>query len=480
MNRLWVRLSLAFTLVTVSGFILAALLANRQVETSFRQFVARSQMESGLVEALALWCGQNGDWTGVEGLLTQARPGSGMMGQGRGMGRMMASPLLTDAEGLIVYDPGGRPQGERLSAGELAAAIPIDVDGGRVGYLYQTTPSRLMLSTAAQGFLQQVNRSLVLAGLLATLVGLAMGLFIARQLAAPLNHLALGARRISQGDLSQRVPEQGTDEVVAVAHAFNDMAGELEQAETLRRNLVADVAHELRTPLTVIQGNLQAILDGIYPLEREEIATIHAETVVLSRLVTDLRDLAQAEAGQLRLNMQELEVMALVAGVVGLCEEPARTKGIDLQMEAAAGLPTVHADPDRLRQVIYNLVSNALRYTPAGGRVRVAGDLAPLGSQPPRTESTQCVRITVADTGPGIPAEQLPHVFDRFWRADPARSREQHGAGLGLTIARQLVEAQGGQIGVDSTVGAGSRFWFTLPAARVTLPVATVALPVAR
>jgi len=230
----------------------------------------------------------------------------------------------------------------------------------------------------------------------------------------------------------------------------------------------------------VIQGNLQAILDGIYPLEREEIATIHAETVVLSRLVTDLRDLAQAEAGQLRLNMQELEVMALVAGVVGLCEEPARTKGIDLQMEAAAGLPTVHADPDRLRQVIYNLVSNALRYTPSGGRVRVAGDLAPLGSQPPRTESTQCVRITVADTGPGIPAEQLPHVFDRFWRADPARSREQHGAGLGLTIARQLVEAQGGQIGVDSTVGTGSRFWFTLPAARVTLPVATVTLPVAR
>ncbi len=317
-----------------------------------------------------------------------------------------------------------------------------------------------MLSTAAQGFLQQVNRSLVLAGLVATLVGLAMGLFIARQLAAPLNHLALGARRISQGDLSQRVPEQGTDEVVEVAHAFNDMAGELERAETLRRNLVADVAHELRTPLTVIQGNLQAILDGIYPLEREEIATIHAETVVLSRLVADLRDLAQAEAGQLRLNMQEMEVMPLVAGVVGLCEEPARTKGIDLQMEAVAGLPAVHADPDRLRQVIYNLVSNALRYTPAGGRVRVAGDLTPLGSQPPS------VRITVADTGPGIPADQIPHVFDRFWRADPARSREQHGAGLGLTIARQLVEAQGGQIGVDSTVGAGSRFWFTLPVSR--------------
>ncbi len=460
MNRLWVRLSLAFGLVALTGFIVAALLANRQVDNSFRQFVVRSQMESGLADALAQSYQQNGGWTGAADLLAQVRPGNGMMGQGRGMGRMMGSaPLLADAQGRVVYDPGGRAPGDALTRDELAAAVPILIEGREVGYLYQTTPSRIMLSGAAQVFLQQVNQALALSGLLATLVGLGLGLLIARQIAAPLNHLAQGARRISQGHLSQRVPVEGTLEVVEVAHAFNDMAADLEKAETLRRNLVADVAHELRTPLAVIQGNLQAILDGVYPLDRDEIATIHAETVVLSRLVGDLRDLAEAEAGHLRLDVQVVAVAPLVAGVVGLFEEPARAKGVSLELGALSGLPDVGADPDRLRQVIYNLVSNALRYTQTGGQVRISSDLVAPGGESP------AVRITVADNGPGIPPEQLPHVFDRFWRADPARSREQHGAGLGLTIARQLVEAQGGQIGAESTVGAGSRFWFTVPVA---------------
>jgi len=264
--------------------------------------------------------------------------------------------------------------------------------------------------------------------------------------------------------LSQRVPETGSAEIAALGQAFNHMAADLEKAEVLRRNMVADVAHELRTPLSVLQGNLRAILDGVYPLEQTEIAALYDETRLLSRLVDDLRDLAQAEAGRLHLDVRPTNLVEVIQTTVANLAVAAEAKGVRLTADwadepcrerSAERLPPVLADPDRLAQIMRNLLSNALRHTPEGGQITVRGTV----------EGPQAVRIVVADTGEGIPSGDLPHVFERFWRAERSRSRGRGGSGLGLAIARHLVQAHGGEMGVESEVGKGSRFWFTLPVA---------------
>jgi two-component system OmpR family sensor kinase/two-component system sensor histidine kinase BaeS len=245
------------------------------------------------------------------------------------------------------------------------------------------------------------------------------------------------------------------------------MAAALEAAEGLRQRMVADIAHELRTPLTVIQGNLHAILDEVYPLEKSEIQTILDETLLLGRLVDDLRDLALAEAGHLHLQPHMLNVADLAVQSIAAFQGMAAEKSIRLSTTIPPNLPAIWADPERTSQVLRNLLANALRYTPNGGIVTLH---VAAGTSLPDTECrdggvqlAELIMLVVEDTGPGIAAVDLPHVFERFWRADSSRSRMQGGSGLGLAISRQLVQAQGGQIGVTSHVGRGSRFWFTVP-----------------
>ena len=232
------------------------------------------------------------------------------------------------------------------------------------------------------------------------------------------------------------------------------MAASLAEAETLRRNLIADVSHELRTPLTIIQGNIQAILEGVYPLEMAQMAGLYDETRLLTRLVDDLHDLALADAGQLRLERTPVNVSDLARTAVGQFDPVAEAAGVKLTLETSEDVPEVLGDADRLAQALRNLLSNAIRHTPAGGQVTMR-----VG------RSGEQVTIQVADTGSGIAPEDLPHVFDRFYRGDKSRSRRGGGAGLGLAITRQLVTAHGGQIEVASTPGLGTTFTITLPAA---------------
>ena len=472
MNRLWVRLSLAFGLVTLTAIIIAALLANYQVSTEFRQFVTHGQMVDAIVPELVQHYAAAGSWEGVESVIA-GLPGPGV-GQGQGMRRGAPSHLLADASGRVLYDSAGNRQGNQLSRSELAGAVPLEWQANTVGYLLPAGRGQSQLPASAQLFLDQVNLSLFQAALIAGILGLLIGVIIARGLTAPLGRLAAAARRISRGHLVEQVPVKGAEEFVDLAKAFNEMAANLQQAETLRRNLVADIAHELRTPLSIIQGNLQAILDDIYPLEKAEIASIYDETLILNRLISDLRELAQAEAGQLSLDLQPTALTPTITIVVDLFSELAREQEIELTTDLPPTLPLVQADEHRLRQVLHNLLANALRHTSAGGQVAVTADgphRSGAGQQdtpPPPLRSpapNAFLRVSVADTGPGIPPADLPHVFDRFGRADKARSREQGGSGLGLAIARQLVEAHGGQIGAESegVPGRGSRFWFTLP-----------------
>ena len=455
MNRLWVRLTLAFALVVLIGIGAVALLANAAIDREFRSFVARNEgaiENSGLTDQLIAFYEQNQSWAGVESLFAPDGPGDDPRGgPPRGGGRFRLPLLLADAGGQIVYDNRHQRVADQLSPAERDGGIALESQGTVVGYVAVTFGPVEQLLPGERTFVDQVQQSLLLAALLAVSVGTVLGLALSRNIARPLNRLAAAAHAIAAQDLSQRVEPSGAAEVMEVGRAFNHMAASLEKSEALRRNLVADVAHELRTPLSVLQANLTALLDGVYPLEPAEIARLADEARLLSRLVDDLRELAQAEAGQLNLNLRPIDVAGVVQGTIDAFSATADEQQIALSASLPPELPPVQADPERVAQVLRNLLSNALRHASPGGAICVSASSLP-GQ----------VEVSVSDTGEGIAAEDLPHVFDRFWRSDKSRARETGGSGLGLAIARRLIEAQGGQIGVESQVGQGSRFWFRL------------------
>ena len=289
-----------------------------------------------------------------------------------------------------------------------------------------------------------------------SVLGIAAGAWMSRRMTAPLDDLAAGAAQVGAGDLAVRVTPKGSDEMIGLAQAFNHMAADLQQAEQLRQHMLADVAHELRTPLTVLQGNLRAILDDVYPLDKAEIASLYDQTRHLHRLVNDLHELAQAEAGQLPLALRAVDVAALVQDAIELFAPLAEAQAVTLT-GALPGAPLlVQADRARLMQVLQNLLTNALRHTPAGGAITVTARA--VGAQ---------VEIAVQDSGEGISAAHLPYVFDRFYRTDTARDRDAGGAGLGLAIVRVLMAAHGGAVRVASAgLGQGSTFVVALPAAQ--------------
>lgn len=282
-----------------------------------------------------------------------------------------------------------------------------------------------------------------------------MGGVMFRRLGMPLAEVMAAADAVAEGDLSVRVQEHRPGEFGGLARSFNRMATELERAEQQRRNLTADVAHELRTPLHIIQGNLEGVLDGVYEATPEHITATLDETRLLARLVSDLQTLSLAEAGQLPLYPVETLVADLLADVQTSFAGPAAAANITLAIDIPPGSEKLSlvVDADRMEQVLSNLVANALRHTPERGRVTLSASPTPEG-----------VRLTVSDTGSGIPPDELPYIFDRFWRGEKSRTRQDGaGSGLGLAIARQLVQAHGGHITVESQPGQGTTFTLDLP-----------------
>jgi len=294
-------------------------------------------------------------------------------------------------------------------------------------------------------------RFLLWGGLAAIGIAAALTFFISQRLLSPVRALTTAARKLGKGDLSQRVEYGGKGEMGELALTFNSMAGDLERAEKLRRDLVADTAHELRTPLSNIRGYLEAVRDGLVKPDAATIDSLHEEATLLSRLVDDLQELALAEAHELKLVRQPEDIGGVIAQAVSSMQADAALKGVNLKAELPAGLPQCDVDAQRIGQVLRNLLANAVTHTPAGGSITVSAALA--GEQ---------VEVSVSDTGEGIPLEEQANIFERFYCADKSRSRRTGGSGLGLTIARRLVEAHGGCIRVQSEPGKGSRFTFTV------------------
>lgn len=287
-------------------------------------------------------------------------------------------------------------------------------------------------------------------GFLLLILAIGWGARSLRRMFTPLDELYDVSERVANGDYSVRVEEKGPPEIRSLMKSFNSMAERLQLHDQQRRNMLADISHELRTPITVIQGNVEGILDGLYPADETRLKSIIEETQILSRLVDDLRTLALAESGALHLKLEPTNLAQLIREAIAGFDLHAKEKDIRMELALQAG-EEVQVDPQRIREVLTNLLSNALRYSPRGGEIRV--DLAEAGSGGPRN-----VMISVQDSGPGIDPAILPHVFERFYK-----SSDSGGMGLGLSIAKYLVEAHAGKIWAESDEGKGTRISFTLP-----------------
>ncbi|MBI4289232.1 MAG: HAMP domain-containing protein [Chloroflexi bacterium] len=306
--------------------------------------------------------------------------------------------------------------------------------------------------------LEPIARLLLWGGLVAVAIAVVITFILSRRILAPVKVLTLTTGQLAQGDYSRRIRVQDKGELGELARAFNVMADNLERAEKLRRNMVADVAHELRTPLSNVKGYLEAVRDGVVAPDEATMRSLYEEATLLSRLVDDLQELALADAKELKLLLQTQDISDLINRAAAAARVKAAAKGVSVSVDLSRGLPPVNIDPDRISQVLGNLLENAVAHTPEGGAVTVNA-----------AHRDVWVEIAVADRGEGIPAEELPNVFERFYRVDKSRARATGGFGLGLTIAKRLVEAHGGKIEVQSEPGRGSRFAFVLPVTRKPL-----------
>ncbi len=316
-------------------------------------------------------------------------------------------------------------------------------------------PSISAITPTEAAFIRIIDQGVVAAAGTALIVAAVVSLYLSRQMIRPIRELSAASEQMAEGSYHVRVDVGANDELAALSRHMNQLAAALDQTEQRRLALLADVAHELRTPIMTIASYAEGMIDGVIPMEPASLALIQRETTRMRRLVEDLSLLSRAEAGQLSVSLQPVDLAAMIDYLVAQITPQCEDQDLTLTVVLPHGLPPVLADPQRIEQVLINVLVNAVRYTPAGGKIRISADLPP-----------SVVRLIVRDTGVGIAPENLSLIFDRFYRVDASRSRHSGGTGVGLAIARHLMRAQGGDIWAESPgVGAGSVFFIALPIA---------------
>jgi two-component system OmpR family sensor kinase/two-component system sensor histidine kinase BaeS len=443
-RRLLLLLLRAFGIVVFLTVVLILLVSAVSIGTNTRRNPFYLQPTAIILETYYLG---HGSWDGVQAVLEE-RTNTSI----RALRPDWEQTILLDASGEVVLDHGiaNSPRvGIIYTPLPDELGIPLAVNGQPIGILIMVrgTPPRPW-----QLIFPLLGPATVISIFLGILT-LVIGLLLMRRMINPLSEVIAASQAVSQGDLTARVPvDARNDDLSALSDHFNHMAEELERADLQRRNLFADIAHELRTPITILRGRLEGILDGVYSPDEANIAPALEETYLLERLVEDLRLLALAEANQLRFDMKPVRLSELTETILGLFSAQAGERNVQLYLEAEADLPEVMVDPQRFQQVVGNLIDNALVYTPEGSTVEISIH---------RKENN--VELSVSDGGPGIPEDEIAHVFDRFWRGEKSRARSTGGAGLGLSIARQLVEAQGGRITARNRTPQGFEVSIVLP-----------------
>lgn len=450
MHSLRLRLLLFFSIVVLVALGTVAVLVSRATTTeyersiagiiNYRYFDIRLKAET-IQTSIYQYTGEQGLWAKMQALLERISSTS------------RTRIVMADLDGRVYADSSNKLNGEKLNttlskpfAAFLIEGIPI--------LAYAEPIDTPQLELARQQFSSSVNRSLFLAIIAASIVAILLTLATSKSILRPIEALIAAARKMEKGDLSQRVNIQARGELGELASAFNAMADGLERLEQLRRNMVSDVAHELRTPLSNIRGYLEAIQDEMVDPTPELIESLHEEALLLSQLVDDLQELALAEAGQIELKREPVNLPELIERTISALQPLIQEKNLRVRTELSPDLEPVTADNRRVSQVLRNLLTNAIRYTPPHGTITISA----------RCQADQ-IEVRVHDTGIGIDPDHLPFLFERFYRVDQSRARSTGGAGLGLAIVKQLVQAQGGEVNVASQVGTGTTFIFTLPSA---------------
>lgn len=432
----------AVILITVG---MTAFFANRAANAEIERVQGRDDVARNrrLAELLSRNYIQNQDWSGSQSILEHVAELSG------------ERVVLTNQNGVVVADSHATLTGRRLDYNMPSRAImPVLSSQGRLGTLL-VNPNLPAQSDAA-AFNEEPSQPslsvlLILSGLLAVGVAMILTFFVSHRILAPIESLSKVSRLTAQRDFSTRAEVRYRDEVGELARTFNTMVDELSRTEELRRNLVADIAHELRTPVTNIRGYVEGISDGVIRPNKATLASMHGEIILLTRLIEDLQDLALAESGQMQLRLQVCDLGSLAKSAAASIQPQAQAKQVHLVVEESPPL-FMEADPQRISQVLNNLLVNAVTHTPAQGQIRVTP-----------CQQNGHVQMSIKDTGPGIPSEELSHIFERFYRVDKSRSRSTGGVGLGLTISKHLVEAHGGTIEAFSQAGNGSEFVVSFP-----------------
>lgn len=442
LRSLATRLILAFALTSLVGIGLAALLVRQFVTNEFDTFLLEQQRNELLAQLITAYQ-ETGDWNAATAILNGRSDREG--------GDPFVPIEVADTEGRIVLSDRPAEIGRSVDPELLSRGTPIMLNGEQIGTLLPLPPPRR--NPAEERYLSRIDLALGGAAFGALCIAIVLGFLLAQVITRPLRELMQGVRAIATGDLSRRVPVRSRDELGALAHQFNTMSAELQRATELRRRMTADIAHDLRTPLTVIAGYLEALRDAELPATPARFAAMHTETQTLLRLVEDLHTLSLADAGELPLRCREIAVDDLLERIVRIYNDAAQQAGIRLYRQSEPAGMRIYGDEEQLVRALSNLVSNALRYTPEGGEIVIEA-----------TRQGHQIMLSVQDTGPGIPPEHLPNVFERFYRIDESRHTGSGGSGLGLAIVRSIAQAHNGTATVHSTPGAGACFTIALPA----------------
>lgn len=458
LNQLWQKLALSFSLVSLVAILAAAFFINFAIERGFKgYFNEKEQLQYKRIgEEIALLYRDKAGFS--EQLAMTVRHFSMMNSVDIQVidryGRLIAqSPNLTSpmAEHMAKMMGDSFIANEKLTLGK-STEVPIIAHNKKVATVLVTPLVRPGELDEDQRFKSSINTSLILGGLVATLLALGLSFFISTRMTRPLSLMTASAKKMEAGDLSQKIQIQGEDEISKLAEAFNHLSLALQRQEKLRKNLTADIAHELRTPLTTLRSHLEAFLDGIMEPTKENLASMHEEILRLSRLVDNLGKIAALESGALSLNLKEENLHEIITKAIENIKPLFKEKSIDLKADLKADSFVFKVDKDKIRQVLLNLLSNALKFTPTGGQVTVS-----------TASNTKEFKFIVKDTGIGIDEEDQNLIFERFYRVDKSRSRDTGGSGIGLTVAKEMVKMHGGNIQVKSRLGEGSEFIVTLP-----------------
>jgi signal transduction histidine kinase len=449
------KLTIAFAIVLVIALGGVYALTRQATEREVRAYMLHGGQTDAaqLANSLTDFYQANNGWGGVDQYLDDQLSGSSTMGPGHGNGSpgggMMGTRLLlADADGTVLFNQ-GMPTAQRLSSSRQASAFELTVDGEVVGYLSFGGG----MGIEEQQVVDRLDRAILLAALAGGGAAFVLATVFIIGLLRPVRQLTVAARKLGSGDLTQRVTASSNDEIGELSNSFNEMAGSLEQAEKRRRELTAEIAHELRNPLAVIQARIEGLLDGVYPLNPDELRPALVQSRLLNRLVEDLRLLALVDEGQLELDRRPMDVNRLVREISEAYRPQANKADVDLELkEITAESANALVDAGRISQVVGNLLDNAIRHSSPTKSVFVGVQV-----------SGKDVVITVEDQGEGIAQKDLPHIFSRFYRSDSARSRLEGGSGLGLAIARQLVESHGGTISAANADGGGAQFVVRIP-----------------